>query len=522
MKKLTAFTGVLVIFVVLLCTLPVSATEVLPVAAFSATRTSGTVPLSVTFVDASGNIPLSWSWTFGDGETSVEKNPSHTYIASGTYTVSLTATNTAGSNTVTKSGYITVTAPSPPVASFTTNATSGTVPLVILFNDTSTNSPTTWVWTFGDSSYSTLKNPVHTYSTEGTYTISLTATSSGGSATVTMNDLITVETAASPVASFTANSTSGITPLSVLFNDTSTNNPTSWTWSFGDGDEAYTQNTTHSYTEEGTYTVTLTAANSGGSTTVTQSEYITVEAAEEPVASFTTNVTSGAAPLSVFFNDTSTNNPTSWTWVFGDGDVSYEQNPVHEYTDAGTYTVSLTVTNDEGSDTITRSSCITVESEPVVSFTADVRYGTAPLVVAFEDTSTSSPTSWKWTFGDGSISYAENPTHTYSSAGDYTVSLMVSNDAGSDTVTRSLYITVASAMTTTIPITLTTVAVKTTVPPVTLQTTPGISNVTGSASGDAPLSGLLIPGGITLVVVSVIVVLLLVKRSRGRSTKWDL
>ncbi|MCX6684711.1 MAG: PKD domain-containing protein [Methanoregula sp.] len=417
---------------------------------------------------------------------------------------------------------MTVTALSPPVASFTTNVTSGTVPLVVLFNDTSTNSPTTWVWTFGDSSYSTIKNPVHTYSTEGTHSVSLTATNSGGSNTVTMNDFITVEAAEEPVASFTTNATSGAVPLVILFNDTSTNYPTSWTWTFGDGDEASTRNTTHEYTEEGTYTVTLTATNSGGSDTVTQSEYITVEAAKKPVASFTTNVTSGAAPLSVLFNDTSTHYPTYWKWSFGDGNVSYTQNTTHKYMEAGTYTIKLIARNDEGTGTITETSYITVESEPVASFTSDARSGTAPLSVEFKDTSTNYPTSWTWTFGDGDVSSTQNATHMYTTAGYYTVSLVVSNDAGSDSVTQSQYITVSSAMTPTISTTRATVAeVTTTVPATTVQETLIASNVTGSGAEDGSLSTLIVRGGIILVVISIIV-LFMVKRGRGRSQNRDL
>jgi serine protease len=165
-----------------------------PVAAFSGTPTSGNAPLTVAFTDASTNNPTSWSWTFGDGGTSTAKNPSHTYTSAGTYTVSLTATNAYGSNTLTRTGYITVSTPptNPPVANFSGTPTSGTAPLTVQFTDASTNTPTSWSWTFGDGGTSTAQNPSHTYAAEGTYTVSLTATNAYGSNTMTKTGYITV------------------------------------------------------------------------------------------------------------------------------------------------------------------------------------------------------------------------------------------------------------------------------------------------------------------------------------------
>ena len=193
--------------------------------------------------------------------------------------------------------------------------------------------------------------------------------------------------------------------------------PTSWAWSFGDGNTSTLQNPSHTYVTAGTYTVTLTATNTGGSNTVSNAGYITVTYAV-PVASFTSNVTSGTTPLYVAFTDTTINSPTSWSWYFGDGGKSAEQNPTYEYTYAGTFTVMLTVANDAGSDTESTTGYITVTSvtTPVASFTADVRSGTIPLTVQFTDTSSYTPTSWEWSFGDGSSSTEENPVHTYTTS----------------------------------------------------------------------------------------------------------
>ena len=170
----------------------------------------------------------------------------------------------------------------------------------------------------------------------------------------------------------------------------------------------------------------------------------------KPIASFTSDVTSGKAPLNVEFKDTSTGNPTAWKWNFGDGTSSTLQNPTHKYSKVGKYKVILRVTNEAGSNTITKSNYITVTTgfqDSVAEFSASPTSGNSPLTVAFKDKSTGTPTSWKWNFGDGTSSTAKNPTHKYSKAGKYTVTLTATNAAGSKTVKKSNYITVTTAAT---------------------------------------------------------------------------
>jgi beta propeller repeat protein len=163
-----------------------------------------------------------------------------------------------------------------------------------------------------------------------------------------------------------------------------------------------------------------------------------------PVAAFYASPTSGYAPLKVAFTDKSTGSPTSWKWSFGDSTYSTAKNPVHTYNKAGKYTVSLTVKNAAGGNTVTKSSFIVVNvlKAPIAAFSASPVSGKAPLKVQFTDKSVNSPTSWKWSFGDGTYSTAKNPAHKYSKAGKYTVSLTVKNAKGSNTKTISNYVTV--------------------------------------------------------------------------------
>jgi PKD repeat protein len=162
-----------------------------------------------------------------------------------------------------------------------------------------------------------------------------------------------------------------------------------------------------------------------------------------PTANFGCNITSGYAPLSIQFTDLS-KDAISRKWNFGDGAISTQQNPMHTYSAAGSYTVTLTVSNENGTDSKTNN--INVKpavQKPVPSFSSSVTTGYAPLSVSFTDRSTGSPTSWKWIFGDGTSSTAKNPAHTFSKAGKYNVSLTVTNAAGSNKVTKSSYIVVS-------------------------------------------------------------------------------
>lgn len=163
------------------------------------------------------------------------------------------------------------------------------------------------------------------------------------------------------------------------------------------------------------------------------------------VADFSGDPTSGCAPLTVNFTDLSSGPVISWSWDFGNGGTSTAQNPSHEYTSAGTYTVNLTVTSEICSDTETKTDYITVSTSPVADFAGDPTSGYAPLTVSFTDLSTNSPTSWSWDFGDGGTSTEQNPTHTYDTAGTYTVSLTASNACGSDIETKADYVTVTEA-----------------------------------------------------------------------------
>jgi len=425
----------------------ITAATAVPVANFTGSPVHGVRSLTVRFTDHSSGNPTAWLWDFGDSNMtgSTLQNPVHLYQNAGNYTVRLTAKNAAGSNTVTKTGYISANTVTPPSAGFTATPTTGDQGLVVRFTDTSLNKPTSWLWEFGDGMTSMEQNPTHTYEGSGVFSVTFTASNAGGSSTVTRAGYISTGSVKPPVTGFTAAPTTGSAGVVVRFSDTSANTPTAWFWEFGDGGNSTLQNPAHAYTEPGTYSVRLTASNAGGSDMMTQDGYITVTV-PPPYARFTGSPISGTIPLAVSFTDNSNNTPTSWLWDFGDGSTSDKKDPVHTYTTPGAHSVTLTSANAGGSSTVTRNSYIVANMiTPTASFTAKPVSGKAPLAVQFTDTSTYYPTSWLWDFGDGGISSLQNPSHTYTVPGTYTVTLKVSNPVGSSSSSRANCVSVGNA-----------------------------------------------------------------------------
>jgi len=435
----------------------ITVTEPAPVAQFSAEPLSGAVPLKVNFTDVSTNA-ASYAWDFNnDGIIdSTEQNPEYIYTAAGIYTVNLTVANTAASASESKADYITVMAAAP-VAGFSANATSGTAPLAVNFTDESTgDSITAWAWDFDNDGTvdSTEQNPEYVYSLPGVYNVSLTATNAGGSNTAVKEQYITA-TVAAPVADFTANQTSGYAPLLVGFTDNSTGTVESFAWDFdNDGTvDSTEQNPVNTYSAAGNYTVNLTVANTGGSNSSVKTGYINVSAVPKPVVDFSANLTAGYAPLSVQFTDDSRGiGLLNWSWDFNnDGTIdSTEQNPVHTYASAGNYSVGLTVKGKGGSTTTTKTDYISVSvavpAKPKAEFVGTPTSGKAPLTVKFTDKSIGKDiTAWAWDFNsDGVIDSSEkSPSYTYTSKGNYNVSLTVTNAGGSDTKFKKCYIKVS-------------------------------------------------------------------------------
>jgi PKD repeat protein len=337
-------------------------------AGFTADQVSGMTPLSVQFTDSStGSNITGWSWDFDNDGTidSTEQNPVCVYTRPGNYTVNLKVTNEFGSTTVSKTDFVTAT--NGVVADFTAEVSQGIIPLSVQFKDTSSGPDINgWTWDFDNDGTidSTEQNPVCVYTRPGNYTVTFTVTNPRGT-NVTSRQGFILASSQVPVAAFTADNTTGISPLSVQFKDTSSGqNISGWAWDFNnDGTiDSTEKDPVCVYTLAGDYTVTLTATNTFGSNTTTSTGFIEV-ASGVPRARFAVNRTGGSAPLAIQFKDTTIGSDiTGLAWDFnGDGIIdSTEQNPSCVYNLPGEYTINLTSTNAYGSNSTVRQGFIKV------------------------------------------------------------------------------------------------------------------------------------------------------------------
>jgi gliding motility-associated-like protein len=414
-----------------------------PVANFTASPLSGCSPLIVVFQDQSTGGATSWNWDFGNGNTSILQNPTATYFTPGNYTVTLTANNANGSNTLTRNQYITVY--EPPTTNFTANNMSGCFPLRVQFQDLSTgglgNTNVSWQWDLGNGTISTLQNPLAIYTTAGLFTVTLRVTNDKGCIkTLSRPNYISVTPGVK--AGFTnTQATVCSSPADISFTNTSTGPPTlSYLWDFGDGNLSATASPVHTYNSSGSFIATLITTSSAGCED-------TLRSAPIIIGGFNTSF---SAPNSVCINEvatftnTSSPAPVSANWTFGDGGTASGINATHTYPTPGVYTVTLYNTYSSCLDSTTQT--ITVNPRAVPDFTAPVTSKCEPsLTVNFQDLSVGAA-SWIWNFGDGNTSTLQNPVHTYTTYGSFAVTLIVTNVFGcTDIIIKPNFIRVQRA-----------------------------------------------------------------------------
>lgn len=243
--------------------------------------------------------------------------------------------------------------------------------------------------------------------------------------------LLTGVRARAQQASFTADVTTGCFPLTVKFTDTSTGNPTGWTWKLGNGNTSTLQHPSAVYSGPGTYNVQLTVAGSGS--TVVKNGYITVY--DKPTVKFSMDRTSGCSPLPVKFTDESTAGSGSiaqWYWVFGDGATSPEANPTHVYEISGAKTISLKVINQYGCENdLAKGSAIQVQGPTAAFTTGGAVFCQVPALIQFTNQSSGeAPLTYAWAFGDGKTSTQKDPANQYTRADVFKPELTVRDKNG--------------------------------------------------------------------------------------------
>jgi PKD repeat protein len=532
----------------------------------------------VSFSDLSSNIPTSWLWSFGDGNTSTLQNPVHNYASSGNYTVTLKASNQFGTDSVSKTNYISVnllgslTAPScSPVTTAhcckygiykvvfngINNTTSGGNDSYKDYSCTQTATVTegnsyniqvqtgpdnpedikVWIDLNNDGNLNNTNELVFTSNNSKIHNGSILIPSGAVKDTMLrmriMSDLTgnsnnsctnpqwgqvedygikILSSTQMPTAAFTANATMSCGGT-VSFTDNSTGIPTAWLWNFGDGNTSNLQNPTHTYSNAGTYTVSLTATNQFGSNTSTKNNYIFVAfpAATAQCSPITFSYCCGMGITNVTFNTINNTTPDgvdnykdyscqkqttvgvskSYNITIQTGDNYSENVRVWiDFNNNGTFNNSSELvfeslgqfTFHSGNINIPANAVLNtplrmriasdLDSEPVPDYCNNVRYGqvedyaiivqnatAAPVAdftadstlvclgnVKFTDLSANTPSSWLWDFGDGTTSNVKNPSHQYTSNGNFTVKLTATNPAGSNTKIKSNYITVNNTL----------------------------------------------------------------------------
>ena len=279
MKQIFLFFGPVTLLSILMISCEKEAPK--PVALFTMSKTTAVVDESISFTNTSEHA-TSYAWDFGDGNTSSDENPTHSYSSVGNFSVTLTATGEGGEHSHSES--ITIAHPAPN-AGFLINKSTAEPGDTIIFTNTSANA-TSYIWDFGDGNTSTDKNPVHAYASDGVFTITLTATGEGGEDISSKSVTIAYPNA---VAQFTMDKPAAEPGDTIHFTNTSENS-ISYSWDFGDGQNSSDENPTHIYTSFDKYTVTLTATGQGTGNSDTKTASVIVYDSEISVAGVDGNV----------------------------------------------------------------------------------------------------------------------------------------------------------------------------------------------------------------------------------------
>lgn len=387
-----------------------------PKAEFTANKTQGCGQVQVSFQNQSEGA-TSWFWDFGNGQTSTKENPKITFLA-GSYSVSLIAMNGDCRDSIVYTDFINIDELS---SEFNYDYNQSCLPVTISFQDESKNA-TSWLWDFGDGNTSTEQNPTHTYYELPESNVKLSVQNENGCKQTSKKLLSFIFS-----AEFQADANQICVGSEVNFSAIS-DDAVSWIWDFGDGNSSTERNPTHYYEAQGSYNVSLIAANgSGCQDTVRMEQFMEVSPYQADFEIKEINQNS-CVPVQVEFKDLS-EGAISYHWDFGDGKTSRVANPIHLYQDVGVFDVTLVISNKLGcKDTLRREQLVSV-SGPETAFEIEEKVICLPNTANFIDVSESA-VQWQWIFGDGNTSSKQNPQHFYEEPGIYEVTLIAQNEEG--------------------------------------------------------------------------------------------
>ncbi len=378
--------------------------------------------VSINFINNSDpESGVTYFWDFGNGHTSALKNPTVVYSNPGFYTVKLIVSDGINSDTIEKLNYIKIW--TPPAADFKISENiSGCVPLNTAFQNLSTpgeGNIIAYEWDFGDGITGNSENPVHTYLFQSNYFVSLTIRDEHGCVSSAVSD--TIISAYKPQASFLSDFTSSCSSEieTNFYNNSEGIGNLSYHWDFGDSSNSDEINPTHHYSGNGNYDVSLQVTDGHGCTdTLIRPQYIKVSGVK---AQFSTAEDTFCVDEDIIFTNTSEYG-YSFLWKFGDGSSTEQRNPIHHYSEGGTFDVTLIAQHTAG--------CIDSVSKKIVveDVTADFELSDnyaceLPAVIQYTNLSQNA-VSYEWHFGKGEVSNESNPQITYTKAGVYSDTLI--------------------------------------------------------------------------------------------------
>ncbi len=417
----------------------------------SVTAPDGTEGVPIAF-SASATDPgadtITWSWDFGDSGTATGASPSHTYADDGTYTITVTATDDdGGSDTYTDTVLVGNAAPVITSSSFGTGLEGDPIPFDVTWTDSGSDSHTV-SWTFGDTNVGSGASPTHVYADDGNYTVTVTVTDDdGGSATATGTAAVGNADPSILAISVPDGDEGEVLTFTVGYDDPGTADTHTAVWDFGDAGSATGDTVTHSYADNGTYTVTVTVTDDdGGSASASDTSTI---GNVDPVIVSIDGPTAGTEQQTLTWTgvvtDAGSADTHTWTWDFGDGSPILTDSIAdasHAYEDDGTFTVTLTVEDDDGG-TVTDTLVVTIENGPpvidVLTVPATADEGATVVMSVSASDSPSDTLTYQWDFDDSNVATGDTVSHAWADDGVYVVSVTVTDDdGGADTASATI------------------------------------------------------------------------------------
>ncbi|MCW4016794.1 MAG: PKD domain-containing protein [Candidatus Bathyarchaeota archaeon] len=389
--------------------------------------------------DPDGSI-TSYVWDFGDGNVGSEVTATHSYVEDGEYVVTLTVTDNKGASDSTTASIVVKNRA--PVADVTASATVIDTQETLTFDASqsydSDGTIVAYAWNFGDGTTATGVSATHSYPDNGSYTVTLTVTDNDGAIdTATITNTIRNQ---APVAAFTESNEIVNVNEAITFDAADSydldGTIVTYSWDFGDGNTATGVSVSHAYADDGSYVVTLTVTDDDDATNTASATERALN--QEPVASFTQSAETTYTDEEIHFDGTgsydSDGSIVSYAWDFGDGNTATGATVEHTYEDNGVYTVTLTVTDDDGATDSAAATNTVLNKAPIAAFTENVTEIIQNEAIRFDASNSydldGTIVTYSWDFGDGNIATGMAVDHTYIEDGNYTVTLTVTDNDG--------------------------------------------------------------------------------------------